>query len=286
MLWLNPTFLELEFSNIAYLHGIKDEPITVDNDDALDDDLFQIDLQADVNSVASYESVGVVDSFSENKFVDTTEAPAGDSDYACFTTSQKCITSSMYLLDEMECPDYAFKCIMDWAHNCFEAGFDFHPKSKTRLGNLKWMYDSLHNAKQMLPSVVLIQLPDHLPDTKSMDVICYDFVPQLLLILQNKEMMLANNLELDPNNPFSMYKPQDNLHGKALSGSVYQDMFQLFVSNPTKQLLCPLIYNKDGTQMMHCVGLVWSHFCVCLLCCCMWHAARLRLGIHLDMWNI
>jgi hypothetical protein len=73
-LQLNPIFLEPEVSNIAYLHGIKDEPITV------------MDLQADVNSVASYESVGVVDSFSENKFVDTTKAPAGDSDYECFTT--------------------------------------------------------------------------------------------------------------------------------------------------------------------------------------------------------
>jgi hypothetical protein len=29
-LWLKPTFLEPEISNIAYLHGIKDEPITVD----------------------------------------------------------------------------------------------------------------------------------------------------------------------------------------------------------------------------------------------------------------
>jgi phage tail protein X len=64
------------------------------------------------------------------------------------------------------------------------------------------MYDSLHNAKQMLPNVMLIQLPDPLPDTK--DVICYDFVPQLLSILQKKEMMSANNLVLDPNNPLAI----------------------------------------------------------------------------------
>jgi hypothetical protein len=88
----------------------------------------------------------------------------------------------MYLLDDMECPDYAFQCIMDWARNCFEAGFDFNPISKTHLGHLKWMYDSLHNAEQMLPNVVPIKLSDPLPDTKSMGVICYDFVPQLLLI--------------------------------------------------------------------------------------------------------
>ena len=134
----------------------------------------------------------------------------------------------------------------------------------------------------MLPNVVSIQLPDPLPDTKSMGVICYDFVPQLLSILQNKEMMSANNLVLDPNNPLAMYKPQNRRVGKALSGSVYQDMYQRLVLNPTKQLLCPLICYTDGTQ----IDALWSHFCLRLLCCCMWHAARLRLGIHLDMCNI
>jgi hypothetical protein len=51
----------------------------------------------------------------------------------------------------MECPDYAFKAIMEWAHKCFEAGFDFNPKSKTRLGNLNGVHGALHNAEQMLP---------------------------------------------------------------------------------------------------------------------------------------
>jgi hypothetical protein len=111
------------------------------------------------------------------------------------------------------------------------------------------MYNSLHNAKQMLPNVVLIQLPDPLPDTKSMDVICYDFVPQLLSILQNKEMMSANNLVLDPYNPLAMYKPQNNHLGKALSGSVYQDVYQRLVSNTRKQLLCPFICYTHGTQI-------------------------------------
>jgi hypothetical protein len=57
---------------------------------------------------------------------------------------------------------------------------------------------------------------------KIMHVICYDFVPQLLSILQNQKMMVGNNLVLDPNNPLAMYKPPDNRLGEALlSGSVY-----------------------------------------------------------------
>ena len=111
------------------------------------------------------------------------------------------------------------------------------------------MYDSLHNAEQMLPHLETIELPDPLPNMKTMNVICYDFVPQLLSILQNKKMMSANNLVLDPNNPLAMYKPHDNRLGEALSGSVYQDMYHRLVSNPSKQLLCPLICYTDGTQI-------------------------------------
>jgi hypothetical protein len=53
-----------------------------------------------------------------------------ETDYSCFTTSQQCVTHLMYLLDEMECPDYAFQSIMEWAHKWYEAGFDFNPKCK------------------------------------------------------------------------------------------------------------------------------------------------------------
>jgi hypothetical protein len=155
----------------------------------------------------------------------------------------------MYLLDAMECPDYAFKAIMEWARKCFEAGFDFNPKSKTRLGNLKWMYDALHNAEQMLPKIKTIILPDALPNMTSMDVICYDFVPQLLSILQNPKMMVGENLLLDPNNPLAMYKPPYDRLGESLAGSVYRDMYGRLVSNPSKQFLCPLICYTDGTQI-------------------------------------
>jgi hypothetical protein len=147
------------------------------------------------NFTTSEESCHCEESFHNTVLPDSTKAHV-ESDYSCFTTSQQCGTSLMYLLDAMECPDYGFKATMEWAHKCFEAGFDFNPKSKTRLGNLNWMYDALHNAEQMLPHLEPIELSDPLPNMKSMNVICYDFVPQLLSILQNPKMMVGNNLLL------------------------------------------------------------------------------------------
>jgi hypothetical protein len=95
----------------------------------------------------------------------------------------------------------------------------------------------------------MANLPEPLRDMTSMNVICYDFVPQLLSILQNKKMMAGHNLVLDPNNPLAKYKPSDDRLGEALSGSVYQDMYSCLVSNPSKQLVCPLILYTDGTQI-------------------------------------
>jgi len=142
---LNPTSMDCDmFTNVDSL-GNHDQAI----EDA--DNIAGFELKDDDKSIASHGSVAV-NSCSETSFDGTTKVPAVENDYACYTTSQKCVTSLMYLLDDMECPDYAFQSIMEWARNCFEAGFDFNPRSRTRLANLKWMYNSLHNSDQMLPS--------------------------------------------------------------------------------------------------------------------------------------
>ena len=252
-LWLNPTFAQEQHSNNNTNTHSPNQPNMEEDDDVFlshdSDDYESGSALLDDDSIASEDSFGSAESVGNNGFAaDTMESPV-ESDYSCFTTSQKCVTSLMYLLDEMGCPDYGFQVIMEWARKCFEAGFDFNPKCKTRLGNLNWMYAALHNAEQMLPHLESIELPEPLPNVTTMNVICYDFVPQLLSILQNKEMMCANNLVLDPNNPLAMYKPHDGRLGEALSGSVYQDMYHRLVSNPSKQLLCPLICYTDGTQI-------------------------------------
>ena len=78
----------------------------------------------------------------------------------------------MILLDFLECPDYAFEKILNWARTSFVAGFDFNPKCKKRWGNVKWMLKSVHNSHLMLPSLKKINLPVPLPDADTLDIIC------------------------------------------------------------------------------------------------------------------
>jgi hypothetical protein len=100
-----------------------------------------------------------------------------------------------------------------------------------------------------LPLLKTIDLPEPLPHAPTLDVICYDFVPQILSMLQDKELMLPDNLVLDPTNPLAKFVPQDGRHGEAMSGSVYSKLYDLLVKDATRQLLIPLIFYTDGTQV-------------------------------------
>ena len=100
---LNPTFTQHQHTNTTSTHIFEDE--------AMGDDRISLCDDND-NSIASEESMSSEESFANNVFADITESHV-ESDYSCFTTSQQCVTSLMYLLDEVECPDYAFQTIMD-----------------------------------------------------------------------------------------------------------------------------------------------------------------------------
>ncbi len=64
------------------------------------------------------------------------------------------------------------------------------------------------------------------------DVIVFDFVPQLLRLLQNPKLMTADNLLIDPKNPLLSYASPNGEIGDSLSGHVYRDAYERMISNP------------------------------------------------------
>ena len=101
----------------------------------------------------------------------------------------------------------------------------------------------------MMPTTRQITLPQPLPSMETMGVICYDFVAQLLSLLQDKSLMTEKNLLLDPKDPLAMFKPEDGKLGEALSGSMYRETYKALVTDPTRQLLVPLATYIDGTTI-------------------------------------
>ena len=165
--------------------------------------------------------------------------------YVSFTTEQMSMIKLIRLLDSFNAPDYAVEEVLQWAEEAYSAGFNFRPKCKSRNANIKWMYGMIENAEHFLP----VLRPVHPTKGEPFEVICYDFVPQLLSILQDPKLMSPNNLCMDPNNPCAMYYPSDGWLGECHSGSVYRELYTRHIHDESRELLCSIIAYVDKTNM-------------------------------------
>ena len=164
-----------------------------------------------------------------------------------FTTDQKWTIALLKVLDDMNAPDYAFKSIMEWARDARADGYSFKAVvgGVSRSRNVDSLINSVHNARLVLPSVLTVNCP-HPPDS---DVICFDFVPQLLSLLQNRSIMTAENLVIDVNDPLKPYTSPDHVLNEAISGSEYRKAYDRLITDPTQQLFVPIIQWIDRTKV-------------------------------------
>ena len=109
------------------------------------------------------------------------------------TSQQRSMVKLIKLLDDMNCPDYALPKILEWALDNERNQVSFQSAVLKRDPNVSWMRKMLHNANCLLPKVV----PTSLSSSIKVDVMCFDFVPQLLSLLQDPDKMTADNLVID-----------------------------------------------------------------------------------------
>ena len=96
-----------------------------------------------------------------------------------------------------------------WARDARADGYSFKAVANgvSRSKNVDSLINSAHNGRLVLPSVLTVNCP-HPPDS---DVICFDFVPQLLSLQQNRSVMTTENLAIDVNDPLKPYTSPDNI---------------------------------------------------------------------------
>ena len=82
----------------------------------------------------------------------------------------------------------------------------------------------------------------------STDIICFDFVPQLLSILQNPDIMTEENLLINMADPLKPFRSPNNVRGKAILGSVYKDAYNRLITDPN-QLFVLIIQWIDQTNV-------------------------------------
>ena len=99
------------------------------------------------------------------------------------TFQQRAMVKLIKLLDDMNCPDYVLPKILEWVIDNEQNQVSFHSASRKHDANVNWMRKMLHNANYLMPKV----MPASLSSSISVDVMCFDFVPQLLSLLQDPE---------------------------------------------------------------------------------------------------
>jgi hypothetical protein len=101
---------------------------------------------------------------------------------------------------------------------------------------------ALEHSHRALPQVLTLNLEHH---DKVQDVLCFDFVPALLSLLQDESLMATENRVINKDYPMSMNFPSDSKGGEANSGSRYREVYQEFAQGKN-QLLVPIIMYLDG----------------------------------------
>ena len=169
-------------------------------------------------------------------FSPTTSAIAADKYSSCLkrkrdefvvTTQQAAVVKLMKLLDDMNCPDHAFTKMLEWAVETQKENVSFASALQKREANIRWMRLMLHNANCMLPEVV----PTSLSPALSVDVMRFDFVPQLLSLLQDPSKMVQENLVINIDQPIPMHSFSKNKPiCEVLEGSAYREAHRYAVA--------------------------------------------------------
>ena len=130
------------------------------------------------------------------------------------------------------------------------AHYSFNPTGGlSRSKSVDLHFDAMQNARHLLLTICTI-VPITCGDVLTRNVVVFDFVPQLLTLLQNPNILQQDNLAIDVNCPLRPYvNPTAAVLCEALSGSVYAEAYARYITQPSHQLFIPNIQWIDCTQV-------------------------------------
>jgi hypothetical protein len=159
----------------------------------------------------------------------------------------RCISDLIKKLEDAGSPDYLVCTVLTWARDAHDEGYDFHPRALGRNENINWMYKMLPNSEAYRPTMVEVPgLEWHGEGTRVATMATFDFATQVTSLLMDPELMVPPFLNLNPQDPLSMYEPPDGRLGEPLGASVCRAMYVALGAG--NHLLAPVILFIDGTQ--------------------------------------
>lgn len=171
-----------------------------------------------------------------------------------YTTAQNYEAQLLKIIHTTGAPNGAFQSIMSWARSAMSEGYDFQPSPLA--------YDrQIHHLEKMVgmqscrPTRVPVNLfrPDMEEDI--LDVVVFDFPTMLASLFNCPVLNKLENLVVNPTDRFAKYIAPNSKLGEVNSGSWYNTAYSTLVTDPDKDLLCPIIFAMDKTVISEMAGL-------------------------------
>ena len=207
------------------------------SDDHIQDD-FSI-LDDDPNIITSGNTA----------FAGYDEAPSFCLNFMYTSTDKKWTVSPLMILDHANAPVYTFREVLEWACSVSANCYAYNPIGAGLLHskNVDALINSVQNGNNLLPFVWKVYV---YCGASPLDVICLVFVAQLLSLLQNPNIMRAENVAINMSDPLKPYFVLigSNVLGETISGSVYCKAYNQLITDSEKQLFVPII------QLIDCIS--------------------------------
>ena len=166
------------------------------------------------------------------------------------TANDKHYVKLLLILDEMRAPKKLFRKILDWGQGATNDNFNWNVSHPDRNSFLLRLHNRFQLPKPQTVSIPLESVQGVQQHEKTVDVVYWDFKSQVERILNDRELMRAENIVWnDPNNPYLPYQPSMTVK-EMQDGYVFQNaQYRLCDKNPdSKDFVAGLVMYVDKTH--------------------------------------
>ena len=152
------------------------------------------------------------------------------------------------LLKDAKAPLYLFDGIIKWIKkSIYHYNIDFHHLKGFSRDILLQKAKKQYDLSGLSPKIMNMRLNGIHEDV---EIVVHDFKQCLYSLLKDKNLMCRENLLLsEENNELSYYPPRrQDVFDDINSGKCYKMAFKKYINDPSKELLCPIIFFIDKTH--------------------------------------
>ena len=162
-----------------------------------------------------------------------------------FTVEQYCETRLLKILNDKQVPHSTYKEILEWSRDAKRMKYSFEPTRTQRATQVRHL--TKWQAKQNRRPMQNLVRPPGKPEIDMM-VTSYDFKTELMSLLESPVFLDNDNLDLNPDDPFSKYKSPSGRINCFNAANWYSSSFNRMCKSPN-DFFIPILFSYDESQL-------------------------------------